>query len=90
VFLIVEVDVTNTGDSSGTFLLTQQTLNAGGQTIRTDDEGNFYANGNVVLEVPPGETANAAIAFDVPEGTQADSIRLYGDVMSQGVDLPLS
>lgn len=90
VFLIVELDVTNTSDASASFLLTQQTLNANGQSIRTDDEGNFYANGNVAFEVAPGETLQTAIAFDVPDGTTADSIHVYGEAMSPGVDLPLS
>ena len=89
VFLIVELNVTNTSPSSAPFLLTQQTLNANGQSIRTDDEGNFYANGNVVYDVAPGETADVAVAFDVPPGTTGDSIRVYGDATSQGVDLPL-
>ena len=66
-----------------------QKLKAGGTTYSIDDEATFYLDGSPA-ELNPGDTADVAIAFDVPPGTTPDSLELHGDPVSAGVDVPLS
>jgi len=88
-FLIVHMTVLNSGAEPATFLGTLQKLNAGGTTYSIDDEATFYLNGGLA-EVNPGDTAEVAIAFDVPPGTTPESLEVHGDPTSAGVQLPLS
>ena len=72
-----------------TFLGTLQKLKAGGTTFSIDDEATAYLNGTVA-ELNPGDTADVAIAFDVPPGTTPESLEVHGDPISAGVEVPLS
>jgi hypothetical protein len=88
-FFIVHMTVLNSGDGPGTFLGTLQKLKAGGTVYAIDDEATAYLNGTYA-DVNPGDTADVAIAFDVPPGTTPDSIEVHGEPMGAGVDVPLS
>ena len=88
-FVIVHMTVLNSGDAQGTFLATLQKLKAGGTTYSIDDEATAYLNGTWA-DLNAGDTADVAIAFDVPPGTTPESLEVHGEPMSAGVDVPLS
>jgi hypothetical protein len=89
-FIVVHMTVLNSGDAQGTFLATLQKLNAGGTTYSIDDEATAYLNGTWADLAAPGDTADLAIAFDVPPGTTPESLEVHGAPMSTGVEVPLS
>jgi hypothetical protein len=88
-FLIVHMNVLNSGSGQGTFLATLQKLKAGGTTYSIDDEATAYLNGTWA-DLEPSSSADLAIAFDVPPGTSGESLEVHGEPMSAGVDVPLS
>jgi hypothetical protein len=88
-FLIVHMTVLNSGSAQGTFLATLQKLKAGGTTYSIDDEATAYLNGTWA-DIAPNDSADVAIAFDVPPGTSGASLEVHGEPMSTGVDVPLS
>jgi hypothetical protein len=88
-FVIVHMTVLNSGGSQGTFLATLQKLNAGGTTYSIDDEATAYLNGTWA-DIQPNDSANLAIAFDVPPGTSGESLEVHGQPMTAGVEVPLS
>jgi Domain of unknown function (DUF4352)/Protein of unknown function (DUF2510) len=88
-FIVVHMTVLNSGDAQGTFLATLQKLKAGGTTYSIDDEATAYLNGTW-KDLNPGDTADLAIAFDVPPGTTPESLEVHGAPMSTGVEVPLS
>jgi len=88
-FLIVHMTVTNTGAMSATFLGTLQKLKAGGTMYSIDDDATGYLHG-AVADTNPGDTAEVAVAFDVPPGTKPEAIELHGDPTTPGVEVPLS
>jgi len=85
----VHLTVLNSGDQPVTYLGTLQKLKAGGTTYSIDDEATFYLNGGLA-ELNPGDSADVAIAFDVPPGTTPESLEAHGDPISAGVNVPLS
>jgi hypothetical protein len=89
-YIVVHMTVLNSGDAEGTFLATLQKLNAGGTTYSIDDEATAYLNGTWADLTAPGDTADVAIAFDVPPGTTPESLEVHGAPMSTGVEVPLS
>jgi hypothetical protein len=88
-FFIVHLTVQNSGDAAGTFLGTLQKLKAGGTVYSIDDEATAYLNGTYA-DISPGDTADVAIAFDVPPGTSPESLEVHGEPLGAGVDVPLS
>jgi hypothetical protein len=88
-FLIVHLNVLNSGDAQGSFLATLQKLKARGTTYDIDDEATAYLNGTWA-DLAPSDSADVAIAFDVPPGTTGESLEVHGEPMSAGVDIPLS
>jgi hypothetical protein len=88
-FFIVHMTVLNSGEAPVTYLGTLQKLKAGGTTYSIDDEATSYVNGGQA-ELNPGDTADVAIAFDVPPGTTPESLEVHGDPTSAGVVVPLS
>jgi Domain of unknown function (DUF4352)/Protein of unknown function (DUF2510) len=88
-FIIVHMTVLNSGDAQGTFLATLQKLKAGGTTYSIDDEATAYLNGTWA-DLNAGDTADVAIAFDVPPGTTPESLEVHGASTSTGVEVPLS
>jgi cytoskeletal protein RodZ len=89
-YIVVHMTVLNSGDAQGTFLATLQKLKAGGTTYSIDDEATAYLNGTWADLPAAGDTADVAIAFDVPPGTTPESLEVHGDAASTGVEVPLS
>jgi hypothetical protein len=89
-YYVVYFNVTNNGTSADSLLLAQQKLKAGDQTFDADPEANFYLTGTATVDIQPGDTQEVGVVFDVPTGTEPDSMEVYGSVMSSGVELPLS
>jgi hypothetical protein len=87
-YIVVYVNVGNTGTRPLTFLSHLQVLNTDTGTFTPDDEASFYLGGGVVT-INPGEQVETAIAFDVPVGAAPVSILVHGDPDGAGVDLPL-
>ena len=87
-FIVVYLNVGNTGAAPLTFLSTLQVLNTDTGTFSPDDEASFYLGGGVVT-VNPGERVETAVAFDVPVGASPVSILVHGEPGGAGVDLPL-
>ena len=81
--------VLNSGDQPATFLGTLQKLKAGGTTYSIDDEATFYLNDGLA-ELNPSDSADVAIAFDMPPGTTPESLEVHGDPISAGAEIPLS
>jgi hypothetical protein len=88
-FIVVYLNVGNTGTGPLTFLSTLQVLNTNTGTFGPDDEASFYLGGGVVT-INPGEQVETAVAFDVPVGAAPVSILVHGEPGGAGVDLPLS
>jgi len=88
-FIVVYLNVGNTGTAPLTFLSTLQVLNTDTGTFVPDDEASFYLGGGVVT-INPGEKVETAIAFDVPVGANPVSILVHGEPVGPAVDLPLS
>jgi uncharacterized protein DUF4352 len=88
-YIIVHMTVLNSGNAQGTFLAMLQKLKAGGTTYAIDDEATAYLNGTWA-DLNAGDTADVAIAFDVPPGTTPESLEVHGEAGSAGADVPLS
>lgn len=88
-FIVVRLTVQNTSPDPGQFLGTFQKLNAGGQVYTIDDEATFYVGGGFV-DVPPGSQFDVGLAYDVPPGTEPQSVELHAEPMGPGVVLPLA
>ncbi|MEE9242707.1 MAG: DUF4352 domain-containing protein [Mycobacterium sp.] len=87
-FVVVHMEVTNTSDEPVTFLGTFQKLMADGAVYSIDDVATFYTGGALV-ELDPGDHADIAVVFDVPPGTDPETIELRADPLGPGVELPL-
>ncbi len=87
-FAVVNMEVTNTSDEPVTFLGTFQKLMADGAVYSIDDVATYYAGGSLV-ELGPGDRADIAVVFDVPPGTDPETIELHADPLGPGVELPL-
>jgi hypothetical protein len=84
---VVHLTVTNTGSESAAFVASYQKLNAGGQVYTIDDQATAYLEGTFT-DLQPGASADVSIAFDVPSGTEAESVELHTDPMTPGVVVP--
>jgi len=87
-FVVVHMEVTNTSDEPVTFLGAFQKLMADGAVYPVDDVATFYTGGALV-ELDPGDHADIAVVFDVPPGTDPETIELHTDPLGPGVELPL-
>jgi cytoskeletal protein RodZ len=87
-FVVVYINVGNTGSSPLPFVGAQQVLNADGTTYSPDTEATFYLGG-ASLNVDPGDSVEVPVAFDVPVGTTPSSISVRGVLSGTGVELPL-
>ncbi|MGB0972922.1 MAG: DUF4352 domain-containing protein [Mycobacterium sp.] len=87
-FAVVHMEVTNTSDEPVTFLGTFQKLMADSTVYSIDDVATFYTGGSLV-ELDPGDRADIALVFDVPPGTDPETIELHADPLGPGVELPL-
>jgi hypothetical protein len=91
-FCVVNVAVTNIGDTPGAFFGdNSKLLNAEGQQFSADTEAAIYLEESASLfeEINPGNTLNSKIVFDVPAGTTPSTIELHDSAFSGGVTVAL-
>ena len=87
-FVIVHMTVTNIAAEPEPFYVSFSTLSDGGTVYKSDDEAWLYL-GNTVADLQPGESLDTVVVFDVPVGTDVDSIRLRDSPSSPGVTVGL-
>jgi hypothetical protein len=91
-FCIVNVDVTNIGDSAQSFFGDNATLfNANKQEFSADTEAAIYLedSSSIYEEINPGNTLSSKVVFDVPAGTAPTAIELHDSAFSGGVTVTL-
>jgi hypothetical protein len=87
-FVIVKMTVTNVGDEPQTFFASFNTLSDGSTVYQSDDEAWIYL-GNTLADLNPGDSIDTAVVFDVPKGTDVESIELHDGPFSDGVTVGL-
>jgi hypothetical protein len=83
-FLLVNMTVTNVGTEPQTFFASFNTLSDGTTEFASDDEAWIYL-GNTLADLNPGDSIDTAVVFDVPVGTDPESIELHDGPFSEGV-----
>jgi hypothetical protein len=78
----------NVSAEGRTFFAWFNTLSDGTTVFEADDEAWLYL-GNMVAEVAPGASIETEVVFDVPKGTDLESIWLRGGPLSDGVAVAL-
>jgi hypothetical protein len=92
VFCILDVAVTNKGDSAGSFFgENAKLLNTVGQEFSADTEAAIYLpdSDSIYEEINPGNTLDSKVIFDVPEGTVPLTVELHDSALSSGVTVAL-
>ena len=87
-YVIVDLSVTNVSAEQQTFIASFNTLSDGTTEFEVDEDAWLYV-GNTVTDVGPGQTIETAVVFDVPKGTDLESIWLRGGPLSDGVAVGL-
>jgi hypothetical protein len=87
-YVIVALTVTNVSAEGKTFFASFNTLSDGTTVFEPDEETWLYL-GNTVTEVAPGASIETEVVFDVPKGTDIESIWLRGGPLSDGVAVAL-
>jgi hypothetical protein len=87
-YVIVALTVTNVSAEGKTFFASFNTLSDGTTVFEPDDETWLYL-GNTPAEVAPGASIETEVVFDVPKGTELESIWLRGGPLSDGVAVAL-
>lgn len=87
-FLMVKMTVTNVGTEPQTFFASFNTLSDGFTEFASDDEAWIYL-GNTLADLNPGDSIDTAVVFDVPVGTEPESIELHDGPFSEGVAVGL-
>lgn len=87
-FVIVHMTVTNVSAEPQPFYVSFSTLSDGATVYKSDDEAWLYL-GNTVTDVGPGESLETAVVFDVPAGTDVESIQLHDSPTSPGATVAL-
>jgi hypothetical protein len=83
-YLLVRMKVTNVGAEPQTFFASFNTLSDGTTEFTADDEAWVYL-GNTVTDLNPGDSIDTAVVFDVPVGTEPESVELHDGPFSDGV-----
>ncbi|RDH76980.1 DUF4352 domain-containing protein [Mycolicibacterium moriokaense] len=87
-FVLVKMTVTNVGSAPQTFFASFNTLSDGTTEFSSDDEAWIYL-GNTLADLNPGDSIDTAVVFDVPVGTDPQSIELHDGPLSEGVTVGL-
>ena len=87
-YVIVKLTVTNVGSEPQTFFASFNTLSDGTTVYQSDDEAWVYLD-NTLADLNPGDSVQTAVAFDVPVGTDPESIELHDGPFSDGVTVGL-
>jgi hypothetical protein len=83
-YVLVKMTVTNVSTEPQTFFASFNKLSDGTTEFRSDDEAWIYL-GNTLADLSPGDTIDTAVVFDVPVGTDPESIELHDGPFSEGV-----
>lgn len=87
-YVFVNMKVTNVGTEAQTFFASFNTLSDGSTEFTSDDEAWIYL-GNTLADLNPGDSIETAVVFDVPVGTDPESIELHDGPFSEGVTVGL-
>ena len=87
-YVFVALTVTNVSAEGKTFFASFNTLSDGTTVFEADDATGQYL-GTTVTEVAPGASIETEVVFDVPKGTDLESIWLRGGPLSEGVAVAL-
>ncbi len=87
-YVFVKMKVTNVGTDPQTFFASFNTLSDGTTEFASDDEAWIYL-GNTLADLNPGDSIDTAVVFDVPVGTDPESIELHDGPFSAGVTVGL-
>lgn len=87
-YIVIRLTVTNVGAVVSNFLAGANTISDGVTDFPADVTPRPYV---AETEVPlaPGQSADTAVVFDVPTGTDVTSMRLRADPASVGVQVPV-
>ncbi|WP_067704563.1 DUF4352 domain-containing protein [Nocardia jejuensis] len=84
-FVLVYVDVTNTGDKAQTYFgQNQKLIDDQNREYSNDTTAELNLNKDVTAEINPGNKLSVVIAFDVPKGTVPAAIELHDSMFSGG------
>jgi hypothetical protein len=83
-YVIVHLTVTNVSTETQTFYASSNTLSDGTIEFEADAEAWLYL-GETVTDLAPGDTIETTVVFDVPKGTDLESIRLRDGLFADGV-----
>ena len=87
-YVFVKMKVTNVGTEPQTFFASFNTLSDGTTDYQADDEAWIYL-GNTLADLNPGDSIDTAVVFDVPVGTDPQSVELHDGPFSEGVTVGL-
>ena len=92
-FVLVHLEVTNTGDEPQYFSDTDQMMvDTEGRQHSADSEAGIYVAENDVLlisEINPGNTASGVLVFDIPADAVPATVELHDSMFSGGVSVDL-
>ena len=91
-FLLVHIEVRNTGDSAETFSDSgQKLIDSQGREHETDSSASIYLPDNDVLftSINPGNTVVGTLVFDLPADAEPVSVLLSGGLFSSDVEVSL-
>jgi hypothetical protein len=87
-YVVVKMTVTNVGAETQTFWASFNTLSDGSTVYQSDDEALVYLD-NTMVDLKPGDSIDTAAVFDVPKGTDVESVELHDGPFSDGVTVGL-
>lgn len=91
-FVMVHVTVTNTGNSSATFMgMNQALVDTEGREHANDDGSTIYLENSDgwLTAINPGNTLDAVVLFDIPADAVPAWIELHDSMLSRGVRVDL-
>ncbi len=92
-FVLVEMTVSNNGDSAGSFFGDNQFLiDTDGRKASADSEAAVYIEDSQSLfeEINPGNSVTGTVVFDVPADAEPASLELHDSMFSGGVTVEVS
>ncbi|WP_309231291.1 DUF4352 domain-containing protein [Nocardia sp. SYP-A9097] len=89
-FVLVHVDITNTGDKAQTYFgENQKVIDDQGRQYSNDTSAEMAINADLMAEINPGNKVSVIIPFDVPKGTVPVSIEFHDSMFSGGARVAL-
>ncbi|MFE6864492.1 DUF4352 domain-containing protein [Nocardia sp. NPDC057668] len=85
-YVLVYVDVTNTGDQAQTYFGENQKLvDDQGREYSHDTAASINVNEDLIAEINPGNRISAVLVFDLPVGTAPAAVEFHDSAFSGGV-----